>query len=54
MKRWKYIPNWSKKHLTCAFCGSDKSVKYSVVVKDVNGNDCHVPCCNKCVLRRME
>lgn len=51
MKDWRYIPNWPKKHLTCTFCGTDKSVKYAVVVKDVNGEDCHVPACNKCVFR---
>lgn len=51
MKDWRYIPNWPEKHLTCTFCGTDKSVKYAVVVKDVNGEDCHVPACNKCVFR---
>lgn len=51
MKDWQYIPNWPEKHLTCTFCGTDKSVKYDVTVKDVNGKDCHVPACSKCVFR---
>lgn len=54
IKNWRYIPNWPEKHLTCTFCGTDRSVKYSVMVKDVNGKDCHVPCCNRCVLRKIE
>lgn len=53
VKGWQYIPNWSKKHLTCTFCGTNKSVKYEVIVKDVNGKDCHVPCCNMCIVKHM-
>lgn len=53
MKSWRYIPNWSKKNLTCTFCGGTKSVKYEVIVKDVNGKPCRVPCCNICIVHRM-
>lgn len=53
MKHWKYIPNWPKKNLTCTFCGKSRSVKYEVTVKDVDGKDCRVPCCNICIVHRM-
>lgn len=53
VKDWRYIPNWPEKNLTCTFCGTDKSVKYEVIVKDVNGKDCYVPCCNMCIVKHM-
>lgn len=53
VKDWRYIPNWPEKRLTCAFCGIDKSVKYEVAVKDVNGKNCRVPCCNMCIVKHM-
>lgn len=53
VKDWRYIPNWPDKHLTCTFCGTNKSVKYEVTVKDVNGKNCRVPCCNICIVKHM-
>lgn len=53
MKGWRYIPNWNKKNLTCVFCGKNKSVKYAVTVKDIDGKACKVPCCNTCIVHRM-
>lgn len=53
MKDWKYITDWNKKNLTCSFCGDNRSVKYEVVVKDVNGKKRHVPCCNECLVRMI-
>lgn len=41
----KYIPNWADKNLQCHFCGTHKSVKYTVTV---NGKE--VCACNRCVL----
>lgn len=35
------IPNWFNKQLTCAKCGTTKSVKYMLEGK---------PYCNKCIL----
>lgn len=52
MRDWKYIPNWNKKNLTCVFCGKNKSVKYAVTVKDIDGKECKVPCCNTCIVHR--
>ena len=49
----KLIPNWPKKNLTCTFCGKSRSVKYEVTVKDLDGKDCRVPCCNICIVHRM-
>lgn len=53
MRDWKYIPNWNKKNLTCVFCGKNKSVKYAVTVKDIDGKECKVPCCNTCIVHRI-
>lgn len=51
------IPNWQDQDLTCAFCGSKKSVKYIVPVilidtllwgdKEIKTETC---ACNKCAL----
>lgn len=46
----KYIENWPNKNLTCHFCGTDKSVKYEVEIKDADGKIHSVPCCNMCAL----
>ena len=52
----KLIPNWQKQNLTCHFCGSKKSVKYTVRVAAGNasipGRLDPVPCCNLCALKR--
>ena len=45
MVKLDLIPNWWEKNLTCHFCGSDKSVKYTW-----RSNGAVVPCCNKCAL----
>ena len=49
------IPNWQNKDLTCAFCGTKKSVKYKipVVIIDtipVEEQPNKVCACNKCAL----
>lgn len=48
-KDWAYIPGWNEKHLTCSFCGTNKSVKYDVVVKAEDGKNSHVPACSNCL-----
>jgi transcription elongation factor Elf1 len=49
----KLIPNWSKKKLTCHFCGETRSVKYELEIHDFT-SDIHktVCACNKCALSR--
>ena len=42
--KFKLIDRWQEKKLTCIHCGTNKSVKYSVI-----SNGSCVPCCNKCV-----
>ena len=37
------IHNWTEKQFTCNFCGTDKSVTYTV-----RSNGAVVPGCNKC------
>lgn len=50
------IPNWQDHDLTCAFCGTKKSVKYSVPVMIIDslpyGEETtrEVYSCNKCAL----
>ncbi len=51
----KLIPNWQEQDLTCAFCGTKKSVKYKipVVIIDtlpIEEQTNEVCACNKCVL----
>lgn len=48
----RLIQNWRDRLFTCAICGTDKSVKYETVVKDINNNDVHIPICNKCAFNR--
>ena len=43
------IKDWPEKKLTCAFCGETRSVKYVASVKDVNGKEQKLPCCNGCI-----
>jgi hypothetical protein len=54
----KLIPNWQNQDLTCHFCGTKRSVKYTVRVAIGNGwvpsRIDSVPCCNKCALTRNE
>ena len=52
----KLIPNWQKQDLTCAFCGSKKSVKYIVPVMIIDTipsgekTTREVCACNRCAL----
>lgn len=51
----EFIPNWQEQDLTCAFCGTKKSVKYKipVVIIDtlpVEEQISKVCACNKCAL----
>ena len=48
----KLIPYWQDLKLKCYFCGTDKSVKYSVMEYDrfVEDEPFEVFCCNKCAL----
>lgn len=48
----KLIDNWTNKKLRCYFCGSTKSVKYTVNVFDptISNKLTDVCCCNKCAL----
>jgi transcription elongation factor Elf1 len=50
----QYINNWQDKNLYCMFCGTDKSVKYFVTIRNQNGKDASVCCCNWCVLKYEE
>ena len=48
----KLIPNWQNKLLKCQFCGTTKSVKYTV---ELHGANCEIKplelyACNKCAL----
>lgn len=42
--KFKLIPGWQDKNLTCIYCGTKRSVKYAVISSGAS-----VPCCNKCV-----
>jgi hypothetical protein len=49
------IPNWQDQDLTCAFCGSKKSVKYRIPVVIIDTlpteeQTSKVYACNKCAL----
>jgi hypothetical protein len=49
------IPNWQDQDLTCAFCGSKKSVKYRIPVVIIDTLPAEeqtnkVCACNKCAL----
>lgn len=48
----KYIPNWQDKSLRCHFCGTTKSVKYTVELFGASCDDKRVEvcACNKCAL----
>ena len=46
----KLIPIEQRKNKICHFCGTDKSVKYTINNID-NENKIEVCCCNKCVTR---
>lgn len=52
----KLIPNWQEHNLSCAFCGSKKSVKYMVPVMIIDTipygekTTREVFACNRCVL----
>ena len=52
----KLIPNWQEHDLTCAFCGSKKSVKYMVPVIIIDSIPYgekitrEVCACNRCAL----
>ena len=39
-----------RKDKKCHFCGSKKSVKYSVTILDKFENKIEVPCCNLCAI----
>ena len=52
----KYIPDWQNKLLRCHFCGTTKSVKYTI---ELHGAICdnkplEVCVCNKCALMHEE
>lgn len=49
----KLIEDWQKRKLKCHFCGTTKSVKYSVKVLDpvISSKQTEVCCCNKCILK---
>lgn len=44
------IPNWQDQDLTCAFCGTKKSVKYIIDTLSVEEQTNKVCACNKCAL----
>lgn len=44
----KLIPNWQDKSLRCHFCGTTKSVKYTVESNDNKSQEVYA--CNKCAL----
>lgn len=49
------IPNWQEQDLTCAFCGTKKSVKYEIPVVIIDTIPAEeqsnkVCACNKCAL----
>ena len=50
------ITNWQEQNLTCAFCGTKKSVKYKVPVMIIDSipygekTSREVCACNKCAL----
>ncbi len=52
----KLIPNWQEQDLTCAFCGSKKSVKYkttAIIIDSIpygEKSEKEVCVCNKCAL----
>lgn len=52
----KLIPNWQEQDLTCAFCGTKKSVKYMVpdmtidTIPSGEKTTREVCACNKCAL----
>lgn len=51
----KLIPNWQAQDLTCAFCGTKKSVKYKIPVVTIDTlpieeQTNEVCACNKCAL----
>ena len=47
----RLIPNWQEQDLTCAFCGSKKSVKYELEIHDFNSDIPKKVCaCNMCTL----
>ena len=45
----KPIEKWQDKRLYCAFCGTDKSVKFILTV-NVNNRKASICCCNKCAI----
>lgn len=49
----KLIPNWQNKRLRCHFCGTTRSVKYTVKVFDpvVSNQTTDVCACNMCALK---
>ncbi len=47
----KLIPNWQEQDLTCAFCGTKKSVKYELELHDFESDVPKIVCaCNRCAL----
>ena len=51
--RSKLINDWQNKNLRCYFCGSTKSVKYSIKISDsvIDNKTTEVCVCNKCILK---
>lgn len=49
----KLIPIPLREGLYCFFCGTDKSVKYLKIIKDMRTKDklVTVCCCNECIVR---
>ena len=49
----KLIPNWQKQDLSCAFCGTKKSVKYELEIHSFENDVPKTACaCNMCALNQ--
>lgn len=48
--KMKLLPLNERENIKCHFCGTNKSVKYTVkTIEDRSLTHIVVPCCNKCV-----
>lgn len=51
--KFKLFPARDRSTKICYFCGTNKSVKYHSKIKQRNGEEIDISCCNKCVLEKL-